>query len=770
MDKITTLDTQNPVELRDVINDTMGQFVPAHIVGATFSAAWLSETEGGSSLTPEAGRLYTVVTAGEYYNQLFRWNEAAYVQVGGGELPEDLPVTAHTSAITTAGVTPVAELQFLPTDAGILEGTTVYGNFAKYLDYDTYPAGTFRHRFTSSASVYSFNNGDEMSGGFRRLTYKDVINHESNYRYVQIYADRIYYYASYRDRNTTIQIYNLNDGGQYKYTIPSANVTANSYCELIADDTGYVKAQNVRPFFDIADGGIVITVDNAALTTPITGTLKIFETSAPQSVGAIVNYDNYRIERLETETTSLDGRVTDLEAIDIPVDLPVTSAAVVSGTLPTTGWSVAGWQASTLPSTAIWNPVTYGNGKFVAVAFNSTSAAYSLDGINWSASTMPSSQYWRSVTYGSGKFVAVASGTSAAAYSLDGINWSLSTLPTSSDWRSVTYGNGNFVAVGSSVTAYSLDGITWTESIMPSSSNWRSVTYGNGKFVAVAYDTTAAAYSLDGITWTESTMPSSQYWQSVTYGDGKFVAVAYDTTAAAYSLDGINWFTSTLPSSQQWYSVTYGNGKFVAVSGSGTVAAYWIAADLYNYTITDATVKATSDVLLELTDAHAIKAQALEAGKITVQRGTIPQAAIPYTYKVVQTSSAGQFTLVNHFVPTYAEYSVSDYEVTVGDSSSIVYIKLAEAPVRSDRYYAFIKGDVRLKDGEIEYAYFVNGSVDLDEAPTAVATYSQATITPNLRMCLYYPEVPEFRVGTPNLNISVPAVKSQTLKLCVINF
>jgi hypothetical protein len=196
---------------------------------------------------------------------------------------------------------------------------------------------------------------------------------------------------------------------------------------------------------------------------------------------------------------------------------------------------------------------------------------------SFTAATLPSSSNWHSVTYGNGKFVAVAYGSTTAAYSTDGINWTAATLPSSSNWESVTYGNGKFVAVAASTTAaaYSTDGINWTAATLPSSSYWVSVTYGNGKFVAVAYNSTAAAYSTDGINWTAATLPSSSYWYAVTYGNGTFVAIAYNSATAAYSTDGINWTAATLPSSTYWYAVTYGNGKFVAVVYGHTAAAYF---------------------------------------------------------------------------------------------------------------------------------------------------------------------------------------------------
>ena len=235
------------------------------------------------------------------------------------------------------------------------------------------------------------------------------------------------------------------------------------------------------------------------------------------------------------------------------------------------------WKSAIMPSASYWSSVTYGNGKFVAVSDDSsTAAAYSEDGITWTAATLPSSEYWQSVTYGNGKFVAVAQNSTVAAYSTDGINWTASTLPSSADWRSVTYGNGKFVAVAynSDTAAYSADGITWTVTTMPSSANWRSVTYGNGKFVAVTYGSDKSAYSIDGITWAAATMPISETWTSVTYGNGKFVAMIYRSGIAAYSADGITWIDTTMPSSENWTSVTYGNGKFVAVVNGSTVVAY----------------------------------------------------------------------------------------------------------------------------------------------------------------------------------------------------
>ena len=225
-----------------------------------------------------------------------------------------------------------------------------------------------------------------------------------------------------------------------------------------------------------------------------------------------------------------------------------------------------------------WYSVCYGNGKYVAVAYNSNYFAYSTDGITWTEGTISNTRRnWESVCYGNDKFVTVAWNYSHFAYSIDGINWTEGTISnTSRYWSSVCYGNDKFVVVGSnSYFAYSTDGINWTEGTISSTSrNWYSVCYGNDKFVAISSNNGSSsnvngkyfAYSTDGITWTEGTISNtSRNWRSVCYGNGKFVAVAYNSYFA-YSTDGITWTESTISStSRDWSSVCYGNGKFVAV-------------------------------------------------------------------------------------------------------------------------------------------------------------------------------------------------------------
>ena len=388
----------------------------------------------------------------------------------------------------------------------------------------------------------------------------------------------------------------------------------------------------------------------------------------------------------------------------IPEALPQEASTLKSGNLPIDGWDMfgEGWVQNSLPASRAWRIVTYGDDKFVALAKDGAYGAYSTDGISWGEMTLPASREWWTATYGNGKFVAIAQNSAYGAYSTDGITWTEMTLPASRVWQKVAYGDGKFVAVASSSDkgAYSTDGITWTEMGMPASRGWRSVTCGNGKFVAVASGINKGAYSTDGITWTDMTLPASNMsdvtygdgkfvavggnqsyngaystdgitWiettsnagksgSSVTYGDGKFVAISWDIPEATYSTDGIHWNVMTMPMRAYWATVTYGNGKFVAVAQSSSKGAYWEAASAQvSYTISDTSITANSDVLMELTDKGGVKSYSMEAGSITVIRDTVPTQAIPYTYKVKQTNASGQFTLVNHFVPSIPESPTS---------------------------------------------------------------------------------------------------------------
>ena len=525
----------------------------------------------------------------------------------------------------------------------------------------------------------------KTSGSKSELVPFSFSSSRSNSAHFQFKEDGIYVslytspYTSYTCNLTLLKAQAPQVGGIPFYTISDTSITANSDILMELTDDGGVKAYSI-------EAGKMTVIRDTVPTQPIPYTYKVKQTNASGQFTLV----NHFVPSIPENPTSL----------------PV-SYKKVSGELPTTGWSTLdeGWLQNTLPANRNWQGVTYGDGKYVAVAYDSASGAYSADGITWTEMTMPANRSWHSITYGDGKFVAVASyNTNKGAYSTDGITWTEFTLPASKGWYGVTYGNGKFVAVAgnSDSGAYSTDGITWTTMTLPSSSDWRSVTYGDGKFVAVAYYTNKGAYSTDGITWTEftfasnywssvtygngkfvavasstqygslgaystdginwstMTLPAKSNWSSVTYGDGKFVAVAASSQSGAYSTDGIHWTEFTMPTSRSWYGVTYGNGKFVAVAGNSANGAYWKAAADVTYSISDADITANTSVKMYLTDEGGVKAQSKANGSITVIRDSVPTTAIPYEYEVEETSAEGLFEVINAYVPTKTSQLTND--------------------------------------------------------------------------------------------------------------
>lgn len=296
------------------------------------------------------------------------------------------------------------------------------------------------------------------------------------------------------------------------------------------------------------------------------------------------------------------------------------------------------WTTTTLPQSAYWYNVAYGNGRFITVAsggwqstnISSTACAYSLDGISWVKSSMPKSSWWHDIAYGNGKFVAVSldSSNNIVGYTTDGVVWNTATLPEAVRLSKITYANDKFFAVSDAMTDviyWSSNGIDWNKLNLPKNGYMSNIAYGNGIYVILGASMNYVLHSLDGINWEESTstqradrivfgngmfigirksnidnacisydglnwssvsLPATKYWNNVIYGDDKFIAIASNklvnesynkvTNIAAYSYDGINWTQINLPISAEWYGIAYGDNKFVITSVNSSTALYSI--------------------------------------------------------------------------------------------------------------------------------------------------------------------------------------------------
>lgn len=83
--------------------------VDTYIVGGTALASdWLSDVAGGTAITPETGKIYVILTEGEYLNKTYRWSGTTYVEISAS------PAQATES---------VAGIAKLATDAQAKAGT-----------------------------------------------------------------------------------------------------------------------------------------------------------------------------------------------------------------------------------------------------------------------------------------------------------------------------------------------------------------------------------------------------------------------------------------------------------------------------------------------------------------------------------------------------------------------------------------------------------------------------------------------------------------------
>jgi hypothetical protein len=276
--------------------------------------------------------------------------------------------------------------------------------------------------------------------------------------------------------------------------------------------------------------------------------------------------------------------------------------------------------ATGYPADQQWEAVTYGAGKFVAVASSGDGnrVMTSTNGNYWTSRTSASNSNWQGITYADNQFVAV--GSNAVMTSPDGITWTSRTAPNG-EWQAITNCGGLYVATatwGSNYIMSSTNGIDWT--VRTPSTAWshdavacsaevprfvsvsmygrgwssangttlwstqnpgaivdiRTVAFGNGRFSWLEYSTNSGnrygAYSTNGVNWTNTASAPANQWKYITYGGNKFIAVAEGgvNSRSAYSTDGANWTLGSGVPNNSWQGVAYGAGKYVAVANSGT--------------------------------------------------------------------------------------------------------------------------------------------------------------------------------------------------------
>ena len=337
---------------------------------------------------------------------------------------------------------------------------------------------------------------------------------------------------------------------------------------LTINDTTVIPYNGQFPAEPIIN--IVGPITNPVLTQSATGK-KLDFTGV-----TIASGNNYQIDTRYGFKTVLDGNFAN-KLGDLTSDSNLADFNVAD--FPETGGKI--WESRSSAEANIWQSVAYGNGVWIAVAFDGTNRVMrsTNNGVTWSAVAAAEANTWESVAYGNGAWIAVAStGTNRVMRSTDdGVTWSAVAAAEANKWLSVAYGNGVWVAVASTGTNKVMrstdDGVTWSAVASTEANSWGSVAYGNGVWVAVSENGTNRVMRStdDGVTWSAVTVVSNE-WRSVAYGNGVWIAVASSgTNRVMRSINnGVTWSAVAAAEANVWQSVAYGNGAWIAVAVNGT--------------------------------------------------------------------------------------------------------------------------------------------------------------------------------------------------------
>lgn len=312
------------------------------------------------------------------------------------------------------------------------------------------------------------------------------------------------------------------------------------------------------------------------------------------------------------------------DAPDAPTALPQEAVAVKSGSLPTTGWTIAAmplWEGDhySAPDEGSYQLLPAGSINFDLVSkVDNTKWFVSIDG-DYSAT-----QDVLSI----GTAIYVRKSNSSSIYYLIKSDGSLYCNTSGSKRvhfygiKNAEYGKFAYGISDSSITvnsdvlmeltdgevkSYSMEAgkITVIRDTVPTSpipyTYKVKQTNASGQFtlvnhyvpesptdLPVTYKKASGELPTTGwsqLGWEQSTLPAARHWSGIAYGKGKFVTIAGNgSDKGAYSADGIHWTETTMPSAELWNGIAYGNGKFVAVATSTDKGAY--SVDGINWTLT----------------------------------------------------------------------------------------------------------------------------------------------------------------------------------------
>lgn len=136
--------------------------VDAYVVGSTpYTQDWLAAESGGTALTPENGKIYLVVSEGEYQNREYRWSGTQYAQISKSLALGETQDTAYRGDHGKAAYDHSQKTSGNPhnvTAADVGAMTQIQGD-ARYIQVSS--GGTFTMDEAFGAGPYTFELDEE---------------------------------------------------------------------------------------------------------------------------------------------------------------------------------------------------------------------------------------------------------------------------------------------------------------------------------------------------------------------------------------------------------------------------------------------------------------------------------------------------------------------------------------------------------------------------------------------------------------------------------
>ena len=372
------------------------------------------------------------------------------------------------------------------------------------------------------------------------------------------------------------------------------------------------------------------------------------------------------------------------------------------------------WTSVTPTAASVgWDSIAFGNGYFVATSRYDTSNTKQVLYTNnptistagaggWSASAGlgATNNSWRAVTFGNGRFVAVANAgtaTNRVMYSdNNGATWT-NPAPTvaANYWDAIAYGSGYFMAAnrtGSTTgTMYSKDGITWTALAASNANQCYGLNYGNGVFVGVSMNSSSIMRIAVGSSYTYTfSVPSGSTYDgnaNVTITDATDLAAPYTNTSLVID--------TTPPTATLAY--TSGNAKAgvsqtitatfneavadspvpqISISGANTVAATNMTkVDTTHYTYTYTTSGGNGNAFVSIsaaTDSLGNVINTVPINNAFVIDNTSPTVGLSYTKDPIGLSTQMVYANYSESIASAPTISISQNGTQTVSGASII--------------------------------------------------------------------------------------------------